>query len=512
MAADTSERDEPDEVTGTAPVWRTDPRFRIAVEALLDGLAIYSSIRDERGEIVDFRCEYANAAVTKNGGPPPDEQVGRTMRETFPRVVETGLFASHVRVVETGEPAILDVPWYEDAGATGAFEIRTARFDDGCVVVFREVTERRETEAALRASEERLDGFLQALPAGIAVIDATGPLFVNEAGLELLGDGVQPELPMSDLTERYSLIRLGTDETYPLEELPLTRALLEGVTVEATDVAIRRSDGDLPVDSFATPLRDDGGEIVAAISIFSDARTRRAQEQRLQAALAELEHVNTELSDFAAHAAHDLAEPLRAIAGFTELLRRRYATQLDAEALDWLELMLGGAARMQALIDDLLAYSRAGSVLFEPASVDLGVVLHMASEGLDGAFTDHGAVVDVGDLPVVSGDASQLVRLFENLLSNAVKFARPGVAPEITVEAQRRGDVWDVRVADNGRGIPEADQERVFAPFQRIGSDAEPGSGLGLAICRRIAERHGGQLRLESADDGSRFCVTLPAP
>jgi signal transduction histidine kinase len=151
-------------------------------------------------------------------------------------------------------------------------------------------------------------------------------------------------------------------------------------------------------------------------------------------------------------------------------------------------------------------------VLYEPASVDLGAVLEMAREALSGTLDEAGAMLEIGDLPVVSGDASQLVRLFQNLLTNAVKFARPDVPPQIAVTATRRGDAWAVTVTDNGRGVPENERERVFAPFQRVGSDAEPGSGLGLAICRRIAERHSGQLRLDPGGDvGSRFCVTLPA-
>jgi signal transduction histidine kinase len=511
VAADTSKRNESDVAPRTSPVWEADPRFRIAVEAMLDGLAIYSSIRDARGEIVDLRCEYANQAAVANGGLAPDAQVGRTMRETFPGIVESGLFAAHVRVVETGEPAIMDVPWYEDAGAAGAFELRTARLDDGCVIVFRDVTERNRTEAALRASETRLDTFLQALPIGVAVVDAEGPVFVNRFGLELFGDNVRRDLPLHDIAARYSLIRYGTDETYPLDELPLTQAL-RGVTAEADDVAIRRPDRDVPVDSFATPLHDDDGDVVAAISVFRDATERRTRDEQLKEALADLAQANAELSEFAAHAAHDLAEPLRAIAGFTDLLRRRYGARLDEEALDWLDLMLDGAARMHALIDDLVAYSRAGSVLYEPASVDLGAVLEMAREALSGTLDEAGAMLEIGELPVVSGDASQLVRLFQNLLTNAVKFARPDVPPQIAVTATRRGDAWAVTVTDNGRGVPENERERVFAPFQRVGSDAEPGSGLGLAICRRIAERHSGQLRLDPGGDvGSRFCVTLPA-
>jgi signal transduction histidine kinase len=278
-------------------------------------------------------------------------------------------------------------------------------------------------------------------------------------------------------------------------------------------VAIRRRDRDVPVDSFATPLFGDDGDVAAAISVFRDATERRARDEQLRLALADLAEANAELSDFAAHAAHDLSEPLRAIAGFTGLLRDRYAARLDDEAVDWLDLMLDGAARMHVLIDDLVAYARAGSVIFEPASVDLGSVLDVARDALSGQITDSHAVVDVQELPVVSGDASQLVRLFQNLLSNAAKYTQPGTPPEITVDALRTGDVWTVRVADNGRGIPAEDRERVFAPFQRAGSDAAPGSGLGLAICRRIVERHGGQLRLEPVGPvGSRFVVTLPVP
>jgi len=485
---------------------------RIALEAMLDGVAIYSSVRGPSGEIVDFRCEFANEAVAANGGPGPEEQVGRTMRETFPGIVESGHFAMHVRVVETGEPAVADVTWYEDAGARGWFEVHSVRLDDGCLVAFRNVTHQREQEAALRSSEERLDRFLQALPVGVAVVDQTGPVFMNRAGEALLGRGVDADVPIRDLTKHYSLVRLGTDEPYPIEAMPLRRALRDGETVEATDVAVRRPDRDLPIDSFATPIRDASGDVVAAISVFRDATERREREGRLEAALADLAQANADLSDFAAHAAHDLAEPLRAITGFTDLIRRRYGAGLDAEALDWLDLMLDGTARMRLLIEDLVAYVKAGTAPFDATVVDLATVLATARQAIDGPLAERGGVVEVAELPVVNGDAAQLVRLFQNLLANAVKYARPGVAPKVTVAATRSGDGWEITVTDNGRGIPEADRERVFGPFQRAGSETEPGSGLGLAICRRIAERHGGDLRLTSSTGmGARFCLTLPA-
>jgi signal transduction histidine kinase len=514
MAAGTGERDGRQAVSDASdPAWRSDPRFRTALEAMIDGVVIYSSIRDSRGVIVDFRCEYANESIVKNGGLPPREQVGRTMLETWPHVGDPEIFSLYRRVVETGEPLVREVPWFEDRRVSGSFEIQAARLDDGIVLVLRDTTERTNTEAELRASEQRLETFIQAIPAGIVVADWQGPVFMNVAAHELLGRGLVREHSPEDLPAIYNLYRAGTDELYPVEEMPLRRALIEERTVSASDIVIRRPDGDVPVDSFATPLRDERGEIYSTIAVITDATERRARAAELADAHAALESAHEELSEFAAHAAHDLAEPLRGVAGFAEVLRDRHGENLGDEGRMWLDLMIDGTVRMRALIDELLVLAQAGSQPFRHEPVALDDLVRRIRDGLCAAHDDPSTLRTAGLLPVVLGDERQLLRVLQNLVGNALKFRRPDVAPVVVVDAERLGSVWEVRVTDNGIGVPPDQRERIFEPFHRLAGEAESGAGLGLAICRRIVERHGGTIRVESADDGigSRFCFTLPS-
>jgi signal transduction histidine kinase len=166
---------------------------------------------------------------------------------------------------------------------------------------------------------------------------------------------------------------------------------------------------------------------------------------------------------------------------------------------------------MRALIDELLTYAQAGSVISEPTSVDLRALVVEERDVLAATFEDAGATVEIGDLPVVNAHAEQLARVIQNLLANAVKFASPGVLPHVVVDAERHGDEWHVRCTDNGVGIPAGEEESVFVPFYRLSSGDVSGVGLGLAICRKVIERHGGRLWVEPAPDGgSRFTFTLP--
>jgi signal transduction histidine kinase len=232
-----------------------------------------------------------------------------------------------------------------------------------------------------------------------------------------------------------------------------------------------------------------------------------AAEQRA----AELKRSNEELEQFAYVASHDLQEPLRAVASYTQLLRQRFAHRLDEEAELYLTHVLAGAARMRALINDLLDYSRVGRQSLSRTSVDTSAVLDTALADLHATLSETGAQVRRGPLPVLLADASQLGQLFRNLLSNAVRFRSeaPGL---IEVRAERVGDFWQFAVQDNGIGIERRHHERIFVIFQRLHGRDRPGTGIGLAICRKIVERHGGQIWVESEPGkGSIFYFTLPA-
>jgi light-regulated signal transduction histidine kinase (bacteriophytochrome) len=229
--------------------------------------------------------------------------------------------------------------------------------------------------------------------------------------------------------------------------------------------------------------------------------------------VADLKRSNEELQQFAYVASHDLQEPLRAVASFTQLLSQRYKGKLDADADEFIAFAVGGANRMQTLINDLLSYSRLETRGKPPEPTDSHDALGQALANLGTAIRESVALVTNDDLPKVLADEGQLVQLFQNLIGNAVKF-HGKEPPRVHVSAALQGREWLFSVRDNGIGIAQEYQERIFSIFQRLHSREEyPGTGIGLALCKRIVERHGGTIRVESEPgSGSTFFFTLPKP
>jgi light-regulated signal transduction histidine kinase (bacteriophytochrome) len=220
----------------------------------------------------------------------------------------------------------------------------------------------------------------------------------------------------------------------------------------------------------------------------------------------QLARANAELEQFAYVASHDLAAPLRTVDGFSRLLAQRYAGRLDAEADEFIEFILGGVAQMQALLQDLLTYSRVSRVGYTFETLDASRIAAEAAAAAGG-----GTAVRVAALPVVTADATQLRQVFQNLLGNALKFLPADRLPRVVVSGVEDPDGWHFTIADNGIGIPEADRERIFSLFRRLhGPDEYPGSGIGLSICQRVVERHGGRIWVESTiGEGSTFHFTI---
>jgi signal transduction histidine kinase len=240
-------------------------------------------------------------------------------------------------------------------------------------------------------------------------------------------------------------------------------------------------------------------------------RSLRAREAELLQQAEALARSNADLQQFAYVASHDLQEPLRQIALYSELLESRYQGRLDRDAQKFIGVIMEGARRMETLIRDLLLYSRtihADSAQVE--TTDAGEAVRAAAFNLDAAITQSGATIQSASLPPVCFDRVQLVQVFQNLLSNAIKY-RGEPAPVVAVGACKEGDDWIFSVRDNGPGIHPDYHESVFAPFKRLHGPEFAGSGVGLAICRRIVQRHGGKIWVESEPGkGSTFCFTVP--
>jgi PAS domain S-box-containing protein len=261
-------------------------------------------------------------------------------------------------------------------------------------------------------------------------------------------------------------------------------------------------------------IRDDYGALVGFSKVTRDLTERRDQDLRLQLAIRELSESNKELDEYAAFVSHDLQEPLRKMASFSELLRAKYGGALDDDAEHYIAVIVDGATRMRRLITDLLEYARIGRSKPEMAEVELGAVVTIVLKDLDMAVKDAGARVETGDLPRVHGDQCRLAALFQNLISNALKYRDPARTLSVEIGARRDADGDVLFVRDNGIGFDQGQAELIMRPFQRLHpKELYPGSGIGLATAKKIAELHGGRIWAEStAGAGSTFYVYLPGP
>lgn len=244
---------------------------------------------------------------------------------------------------------------------------------------------------------------------------------------------------------------------------------------------------------------------------MQDITEQRLAKEELARRAEELAASNTELEQFAYVASHDLQEPLRMVSSYCQLLQRRYQDRLDADANEFIDYAVSGAKQMQALINDLLAYSRAGTKTKPFLPVDCNEVLKKVKNNLKMAIEESQAVVTNDTLPVTVVDDSQLLQVFQNLIGNALKF-KGDESPKIAINVEAEGDEWVFSVKDNGIGMDPEFMERIFVIFQRLHTRAEyAGTGIGLAICKKIIERHGGRIWVESAlQAGSTFYFTLP--
>jgi len=257
---------------------------------------------------------------------------------------------------------------------------------------------------------------------------------------------------------------------------------------------------------------DGSGEILGTVQ---DITERRQADESLRLQAEELARSNTELEQFAYVASHDLREPLRMIASFVDLLGRRYGDRLDQDGLEFIAFAREGAARMDRLVLDLLDYSRIGRICKPMQPVDLGILFDRVTRALTLKVKESGAdiVLPAPPLPHVVGDPDELVRLMQNLIDNAIKYREPTRPIRVTVSTERRGADVVIAIADNGIGIDPQYSERIFGIFQRLHTrESYEGTGIGLAICKKIVERHGGRIWLDSKPgEGSTFFFSLPA-
>ena len=370
----------------------------------------------------------------------------------------------------------------------------------------KEIIERKQVEAALSVSEDRYRRLFSTMDEGFCVIqmifdEADRPVdyrflevnaaFEKQTGLhEVKGKSMRELAPAHEAHwfEMYGEIALTGEAKHFVNE---ARALNRWYDINAYRVGF-------PEDR-------------QVAIVFNDITRLKEMETSLKATIADLQRSNKELEQFAYVASHDLQEPLRMVASYTQLLAERYENQLDEKAKKFIGYAVDGAVRMQLLINDLLTFSRIGTKGKEPEPTDAHAMLGEAIKNLKMNIDEAKAVITNGELPEVRADASQLVQLFQNLIGNAVKF-RGAENPRIHISAADKEREWLFAVRDNGIGIEPQYADKVFVIFQRLHTKEEyPGSGIGLAICRKIVERHGGRIWFESEPGkGTTFYFTIP--
>ena len=387
----------------------------------------------------------------------------------------------------------------------------------GASVIVRDRTERKRAEEAMREVQEAFRRAFEDAPIGMALFGVGAAerarlLQVNHSLCDITGYAAREleAVTLDQITHPYDLD----------EELPLLERLLNGeIPNYQLEKRFLRGDGSTVWVMYnASTVHDSSGRLLYGIAQVQDITRRKNSEDRLAKVAAELERratelerSNADLGEFAYVASHDLSEPLRMVSSYVQLLARRYGGQLDSDADEFIAFAVDGVNRMQRLIDDLLAYSRAGTQEYRIAPVDCEELVRDTLVGMQTTVAESGATIDrvrPAHRPRGRGPAAPALPEPDRQRDQV-----PGrEPPRVEVSAERDDGAWRFSVEDNGIGIDPRHAERIFTVFKRLHTrDQYPGSGVGLSICKRLVERHGGRIWVEQSElGGSRFCFTIP--
>jgi PAS domain S-box-containing protein len=476
-----------------------EDRFRVITEATSDAIAV----ADGHGRIT-----FANRGTTAIFGWEPHELLGQPFTILVPERFRSGWQTRLEHFLATGEAELLgrtievfgvrrDGEEFAMEASLGAWERAGRRAFTG---IMRDVSERNETLRELALSQARYRAVVANLPNVIVALFDTDERMLVMEGSQMGRRG----LDRHDFEGRTFADAIPSEAREAIG--PHLRAALAGSEQE-----IAFATGDVSYEIHFAPLRQDDGRVIGAVAVARDVTALRQAQARLEERAHDLERSNAELAEFAYVASHDLSEPLRTITGYLQLLRRRFGAALPNEADEYVDAAIESAGRLRTLIDDLLAYSRAGSSERPPEPVDIAVIVTTIATNLTVAY-DPAPEIECDGLPVLLGEVRELRQLFQNLISNAVKFVAPDTVPHVRVSAERQGPWWRIAVDDNGIGIDPEQAERIFGMFQRLhGRGDYPGTGIGLAIARKVVEHHGGRIWAEPRSPcGTRMAFTWP--
>jgi PAS domain S-box-containing protein len=485
----------------------SEARYRGLLEAAPDAMVVVS----QAGEIV-----LLNVRAEKEFGYSRDELVGQKVKNIIPegfaeRIIADGTRSAAEALAQQIGTGI-ELVGRRKNGSEFPIEIMLSPLEsaDGILVTaaIRDISVRKAAESHLARMEGRYRGLLEAAPDAMVVVNVAGEIVLlnvraeKEFGYsrdELVGQKVKNIIP-EGFAER--IIADGTRSA--------AEALAQQIGTGIELVGRRKDGSEFPIEIMLSPLESADGILVTAA--IRDITERTESDKHLAKTVEELKRSNDDLQQFAYVSSHDLQEPLRMVSSYTQLLAKRYKGRLDSDADEFIAFAVDGCNRMQGLIQDLLAYSRAGTSEKKLREVPSENALQKALINLRAAIKQSGAVVTHDALPAITTDETQFTQIFQNLVGNAIKYRR-AEDPRVHVSAARNdGNEWTFSVRDNGLGIDPQYFERIFVLFQRLhGRDEFEGTGIGLAVCKRIVERLRGKIWVESQlEKGSTFYFTLP--
>jgi PAS domain S-box-containing protein len=485
----------------------TEARYRGLLEAAPDAMVVVNVA----GEIV-----LLNVQAEKQFEYARNELIGQQVKNIIPEGFAERLIADDLRSpadalaqqIGTG----IELSGRRKDGSEFPIEIMLSPLEspEGILVTaaIRNISVRKDAEKHLAQMEGRYRGLLEAAPDAMVVVNVAGEIVLLNVQAEKQFGYRRDELVGQQVK---NIIPEGFAERLIADDLRSAADALAQQIGTGIELSGRRKDGsEFPIEMMLSPLESAEGILVTAA--IRNISVRKKSEEHLVKKVGELKRSNDELEKFASVASHDLQEPLRMVASYTQLLAKRYKGRLDSDADEFIGYAVDGSNRMQGLIRDLLAYSRAGSngkTLREISSED---ALKAALTNLRAAMDGSGAVVTHAALPAITTDNTQLAQVFQNLVGNAIKY-RSTEVPRIHVSATKNGDnEWIFSVRDNGMGIDPQYFEKIFILFQRLHGQTEfKGSGIGLSICKKILERLGGRIWVESQlGKSSSFFFALP--
>jgi PAS domain S-box-containing protein len=465
------------------------------------------------GKTLDGQITSWNPGAERIYGYSAAEMIGRSIEIIVPVDRRAELWSVHERL-RRGErvPPFETLRVTRDGRRIGiALTISPIVGVDGAIVgasgIGRDITQRQQAEAALRDREAKFRAVIETAADGIIIIDTKGTILIFNPGAERIF-GYRPDEVIGRKVEILMPPHHAKRHDEYLERA--RRASERETTMVGREVeGLRKDGGKILLELSVGEARQD--ETTVFVGIVRDISERRRADRERQRSLDELARSNQDLEQFAHVVSHDLQEPLRMVSSYCELLRGAYRGRLDDDADRFIDFAVDGAQRMQLLIQDLLAYARVGSRGGAFKETEVNRSLELALVNLQEAITESRARINVDPLPTVFADEVQLAQLLQNLISNAIKYRRDE-PPEIHISVEPRGAFWAFAVTDKGIGIEPRFACSIFEVFKRLHSRKEfPGTGIGLAICKRIVERHGGEIWLDCEyRDGARFHFTLP--